>query len=170
MASKRRPGSGKGASKAGAKWEQGTAPDSSRFLSTFLGTHIRVTQNVAIAALERAFAPLHMSPTRYALLVHARELPGATQTQLAELIGADRSTIVPMLNDMERRGLIHRVRALVDRRATEIRITPKGRTLLRRLIPLAEAHERRMTRGLSAADRATLGELLAALRRNLQAD
>lgn len=144
-------------------------PDDSLFLSGFLGTHIRVTHVAAVTTLERSFAPLDMSLTRYAILVHARDLPGATQTQIAELIGADRTTLVPMLVNLERRGLIRRVRAAHDRRATEIRITRKGATLLGKLIPLAEAHNRRMVRDLSTAEQGALKRLLAKIRRSLAA-
>jgi DNA-binding MarR family transcriptional regulator len=145
-------------------------PDNSAFLSGFLGTHIRVAHMAAILTLERAFAPLKMSPTRYAILVHAQELPGATQTQLAELVGADRTTIVPMLASLERQGLIRRARAVHDRRSTEICITGKGRGLLKKLIPLAVAHNRRMTLRVSAAEQAALKRTLERIRRNLIED
>ena len=144
-----------------------SAPDGSAFLSRFLGTHLRATHTVALAALERAFATFRMSPTRYSILVHAGERPGITQTRLAELVGADRTTIVPMLRGMERLGYVRRGRARHDRRATEVRITAKGRAILRRLVPLAEEHERRMVRGLSPTEQAALLSALERLRTNL---
>ena len=146
---------------------QRAAPDGSPFLSRFLGTHLRATHTVALAALERAFATFRMSPTRYSILVHAGERPGITQTRLAELVGADRTTIVPMLRGMERLGYVRRGRARHDRRATEVRITAKGRAILRRLVPLAEEHERRMVQGLSATEQAALLRALGRLRTNL---
>jgi DNA-binding MarR family transcriptional regulator len=144
-----------------------SAPDGSPFLSRFLGTHLRATHTVAIASLERAFAPLRMSPTRYSILVHANERPGITQTRLAELVGADRTTIVPMLRGMERLGYVRRKRARQDRRATEVRITPRGRAILRKLIPLAVEHERRMVRDMPAGEQEALLRALERLRSNL---
>jgi len=144
-----------------------SAPDGSPFLSRFLGTHLRATHTLAIASLERAFAPLRMSPTRYSILVHASERPGITQTRLAELVGADRTTVVPMLRGMERLGYVRRKRARQDRRATEVRITPRGRAILRKLVPLATEHERRMVRDLPATDQAALLRALEKLRSNL---
>ncbi len=142
-------------------------PDGSPLLSRFLGTHLRATHTVALAALERAFATFRMSPTRYSILVHAGERPGITQTRLAELVGADRTTIVPMLRGMERLGYVRRTRARHDRRATEVRITASGRAIVRRLVPLAEEHERRMVEGLSTAEQAALLKALERLRTNL---
>ena len=144
-----------------------SAPDGSPFLSGFLGTHLRATHTVALASLERAFAPLRMSPTRYSILVHANERPGITQTRLAELVGADRTTIVPMLRGMERLGYVRRKRARQDRRATEVRITPRGRAILRKLIPLAVEHERRMVRDMQATEQQALLRALEKLRGNL---
>jgi DNA-binding MarR family transcriptional regulator len=144
-----------------------SAPDGSPFLSRFLGTHLRATHALALAALERAFAPLRMSPTRYSILVHASERPGITQTRLAELVGADRTTIVPMLRGMERLGYVRRARARQDRRATEVRITPRGRAILRKLVPLAVEHERRMVRDLQVVDQEALLRALEKLRSNL---
>ncbi len=145
------------------------APDDSALLSRFIGTHIRATNTVALAALERAFAPLRMSPTRYSLLVHADERPGITQTRLAELAGADRTTIMPMLRSMERLGYVKRSRARHDRRAVEVHITARGRAQLRRLVPLAVAHEQRMVEGLSRAEQQELLRLLGLLRANFAA-
>jgi len=141
---------------------QRAAPDGSAFLSRFLGTHLRATHTVALAALERTFATYRMSPTRYSILVHAGERPGITQTRLAELVGADRTTIVPMLRGMERLGYVRRARARHD-----LRITPKGRAILRRLVPLAEEHERHMVQGLSSTEQAALLRALERLRTNL---
>lgn len=152
---------------AGSAGGAGPAPDDSPFLSRFIGTHIRATHTAALAALERAFAPLKMSPTRYSLLVHASERPGITQTRLAELAGADRTTIVPMLRSMERLGYLRLRRATDDRRATEVRITPRGRAVVRRLVPLAVAHEQRMVGKLSRAEQQELLRLLGALRGHL---
>ena len=144
-----------------------SAPDGSPFLSRFLGTHLRATHTLAIASLERAFAPLRMSPTRYSILVHASERPGITQTRLAELVGADRTTVVPMLRGMERLGYVRSKRARQDRRATEVRITPRGRAILRKLIPLAVEHERRMVHDIQAAEQQALLRSLERLRGNL---
>lgn len=162
----RNTGRGRGA-RGSARACKDSSPDRSVFLSGFLGTHIRATNVTAILTLERLFAPMRMTLTRYAILVHARDLPGATQTQIAELIGADRTTIVPMLGSMERRGLIRRMRAAHDRRATEIHITRKGNDLLDKLVPLAVAHNRKMVRNLSAREQDALRRTLQKIRHSL---
>jgi DNA-binding MarR family transcriptional regulator len=142
-------------------------PEGSELLLNFLGTHIRLAHFVAISTLEPLFARLGTTPTRFALLVHTKELPGTNQTRLADLLGADRTTLVPVLLSMEEQGLIRRTRAEHDKRTTKIWITPKGQALLTQLIPLATAHDQRLRQRLSARDQQALVKILAKIRRNL---
>jgi DNA-binding MarR family transcriptional regulator len=50
-----------------------------------------------------------------------------TQKQLAELVGLDKTTMVAVLDDLERAGFARRVPSARDRRAHVIEVTPLGR-------------------------------------------
>jgi DNA-binding MarR family transcriptional regulator len=68
--------------------------------------------------------------------------PGISQTELSRANGRDKSTLTPVLDDLERRGLIRRERIRSDQRAYRLSLTPAGRSLLGQLIK----HERKLDR------------------------
>jgi len=52
-----------------------------------------------------------------------------TQTALAAAIGADKTRLIPVLDDLQRRGLIIREPDPADRRVRLLSLTPAGRKL-----------------------------------------
>jgi DNA-binding MarR family transcriptional regulator len=113
-----------------------------------------------------AFETLGLTPALFGLLnvVGARE--GAIQQQLGAAMGVDPSTMVSLIDQLERAGLAKRRPCPRDRRAREIVITPKGRRLLERARRLVAEVEDEVLRGLSPAERR---ELMTLLRRALEA-
>ena len=78
------------------------------------------------AELTAALAPLGVSARGYHVLRGA--LDGArTQTELAEMVGLDKTTMVVALDELERLGLAERHPSPGDRRARIIVVTPAGR-------------------------------------------
>jgi DNA-binding MarR family transcriptional regulator len=92
----------------------------------------------------------------------ARE--GTIQQQLSTDMGIDPSAMVKLINELEEAGLAERRRRPNDRRAWEVKITPKGRHTLQRAKRLASDVEDQVLAGLTAADRR---QLLTLLRRAL---
>ena len=107
---------------------------------------------------------LGLTTALFALLnvVNARE--GAIQQELGATLGIDRSTMVSLIDELERAGLARRRPSATDRRAREVAITPKGRRLLKQARELLSRAEDDVLGGLSADER---HELLALLRRAL---
>ena len=105
-----------------------------------------------------------LTPALFALLnvVGARE--GAIQQELGSALGIDRSTMVSLIDQLERAGAAKRRPSATDRRAREIAITPKGRRLLERARRLIAQVEDEVLAGLTAEER---DELLTLLRRAL---
>ena len=92
------------------------------------------------------------------LLIEAN--PGVTQSRLAHAVERDRSTMVGVLDQLEAKGLIER-RKGDDRRTNGLWLTRAGRRLVVRAKRGIAIHERRVAARLSAAERATLLELLS---------
>jgi DNA-binding MarR family transcriptional regulator len=110
-------------------------------------------------------ATVGLTPALFALLnvIGARE--GAIQQELGAAMGIDRTTMVSLVDQLERAGLGKRRPSAKDRRAREVVITPKGRRLLERARRLTAQAEDDVLAGLTGAER---GELLALLRRALE--
>ncbi len=63
------------------------------------------------------------------LLLHLAEEDDITLTSLAHKSELENSTLTPLIDDLERNGLVQRVRDTRDRRMIRIRITQQGRSL-----------------------------------------
>jgi len=126
-------------------------------LPGLLGYRLRLAQQ----AVFRDFAASvqGLSPGRVGLLILIDANPGITQSHLAEAVARDRSTMVGLIDLLERRSLVERRRG-DDRRTNGLWLTRSGRRLLARALRRIAAHERRIASRLSAAERRRLLRLL----------
>lgn len=88
---------------------------------------------------------------------------GPNQQQLAEHMGLVPSRIVSYVVELESHGWIARTRNATDRRVNVLTVTDAGREAFASIANVARKHEKRITAGLDAGDRATLFELLTKL-------
>ena len=116
----------------------------------------RATHTHTAAALQT----IGLTPALFALLNYLRAHEGAIQQQIGAAMGIDPSTMVALVDELERAGLAKRRPQRHDRRAREVLITPKGRRALQRGRELAEQVENEVLRGLSTAERRRLVTLL----------
>ena len=101
-----------------------------------------------------------LTPALFAVLNYLRGREGAIQQQIGSAMGIDPSTMVGLVDQLERGGLAKRRPHAKDRRAREVVVTPKGRRALTRARELAAEVERDVLRGLTAAERRQLVALL----------
>jgi DNA-binding MarR family transcriptional regulator len=116
----------------------------------------RASHTQTAAALES----IGLTTALFAVLNYLRESDGEIQQQIGSAMGIDPSTMVSLVDQLERAGLAKRQPHPQDRRAREVRITPKGRRTLERARELAEEVEHDVLRGLSPAERRQLVVLL----------
>ncbi len=110
-----------------------------------------------------------VSPGEFGVLVLVEANPGINQTSLAKAVGADRSTMVPIIDRLERRGLLERQAMPGDRRAHALRLAKSGQARMARFRATVVEHEKRLAAGLSAAERQVLLDLLRRLRQAAEA-
>ena len=100
------------------------------FLNNMVGVELRKAQIKA----ERKFAQQygkHLLPGHYTVLVLIKYNPGATQSAIAQSAGLHRSSLVPLLKQFEKKGLIIRKPASGDTRSNITELTPQGEKLIR---------------------------------------
>lgn len=90
----------------------------------------------------------------YAVLSTLREEPVRAQSALAKAIGADKTRLIPVLDELQRRGLIEREPDPADRRVHLLRLTPAGLDLQASVQAGIRAEEVRLLARLPAPDRA----------------
>jgi DNA-binding MarR family transcriptional regulator len=111
--------------------------------------------------LDRALAPLDLRAREFWLLVIAGR-GNVPQHEIADLCGLDPSSLVAILDGLERRGWLRRQRSPSDRRVQWVRRTEAGDRLFSRALPRAQRAEAQQLAVLSAAHRR---QLVAAMRK-----
>ncbi len=89
----------------------------------------------------------------YVVLLALREEPVRTQAALAEAIGADKTRIIGVLDELQRDGLIRREPDPADRRARLLAITASGKTRRAAAQADIQRQEEHLLAQLPAADR-----------------
>ena len=103
------------------------------------GHLIRRLQQIAVAIFMAEAKAFDVTPVQYAALLAIDLNPGIDQTALVSLIAFDKSTIGDVLERLAAKGLVRRVQGKDDRRTKVLKITPAGRTLLRKIEPAVNA-------------------------------
>jgi MarR family transcriptional regulator, organic hydroperoxide resistance regulator len=98
------------------------------------------------------------------------ETDGLTQRELSEQAGVMEPTTFSALKAMEQRGYVVRRQIAGNKKNVYVHLTPKGRLLKRRLVPLAEAVNNIAVRGVTASDIAATRQTLLAIIENLAVD
>ncbi|MGH3561762.1 MAG: MarR family winged helix-turn-helix transcriptional regulator [Mycobacterium sp.] len=118
--------------------------------------------HVAARAAE-VFTPLGFAPPHFEVLTFVERYEGQTQQRIAEAVGANRNTMVAIIDDLERLGLAQRQPHPSDRRANAVHLTKQGRAALQKAWQLAAQYEQDFTAELDPAERETLVLLLRRL-------
>jgi DNA-binding MarR family transcriptional regulator len=125
-------------------------------LDSLVGFHVRMAQAVIYRDFAASLAPLDITQKQFAALELIACNPGVSQIDLAETLGADRATMMALVDRLEARGWVERSVSAVDRRRQELRLTPAGHADLDRAKAMAAAHEERLLRSIPAAEREAL--------------
>jgi len=104
----------------------GLAADGGNCLMGNLGWMLDQANHALGSEVAAALAPLNLGQRGFCVLSAAMDAE-LTQTELAAMIGLDKTTMVVTVDDLERKGLAERVPSLTDRRARVIRVTDAGR-------------------------------------------
>jgi MarR family transcriptional regulator, organic hydroperoxide resistance regulator len=98
------------------------------------------------------------------------EEDGISQRVLSQRVGMMEPTTASALTNMERKGLVRRIRNRSDRRIVNVFLTERGQALRRELLPLAAAVNDEALLGIAANDVAQLRTLLGRVQARLDAD
>jgi DNA-binding MarR family transcriptional regulator len=90
----------------------------------------------------------------------------ASQQQVAERMGVDRTTMVAIVDDLEAKGIVVRRPDPIDRRRNVVSITPDGQRILREAIAASDLAEAQLLAPLSAEEGEQLRRALARLLRS----
>jgi DNA-binding MarR family transcriptional regulator len=104
-----------------------------------------------------------LTQRQYAVLAAAATVDGASQTDLVNMTGIDRSTLADMVARMIEKGWLGRERSKVDARAKTVRLTDKGAQALKEIAPKVAAADERILSNLVASRRSGFISALGSL-------
>ena len=106
------------------------APLAPGLTESFLGPRVRMLWNLLSARMLAALDPFDLKTGAFSTLALIAANPGCSQTALARTLGMDKSAVVPIIDELEARGLARRVRAPDDRRRHALVATEAARPLM----------------------------------------
>lgn len=130
-------------------------------LPQLVGFQLRMTQVMVFKDFDRELSGLDITPVIFGVLEVLRHNKGLTQTRLANAIGLDRSSLVPLLDKLQKRNLVARKASTMDRRSNHLFLTSEGEHLLATADKRVTAHEQRILAPLSKVETRQLFKLLA---------
>lgn len=109
---------------------------------------------------DRAFQALGLTHGQFSLMMSLNRPRPPNMRSVAALLAMDRTTLTAALKPLERRGLVVSSPDPDDMRSRLVALTPAGRSLLARAVPVWHATHTTIGRSLPRPDRSRLLELL----------
>jgi DNA-binding MarR family transcriptional regulator len=113
-------------------------------LEGFIGFHLRLAQDASFRGFAKRSGRLDLKPGRFAAMMVIHNNPGINQTALGRAIARDKSTITPLLQGLERQGLVERRAPASDGRSFVLTLTAAGEAMVRDLLRQAREHDRKL--------------------------
>lgn len=132
-------------------------------LNDYIGYWLRRAQVWAMTGFLETMKELDLRPTQFSVLILINENPGIRQTEVCAALGLQKANFVPLLNELERRGLAVRKVGMPDRRSSALYLTSQGETLLQRANQLHAQWEAQIASRLGTRGQEQLRELLQKL-------
>jgi DNA-binding MarR family transcriptional regulator len=113
-------------------------------LANAIGFNLRLAQDASFRVFARHAGETHLKPGRFAAMMVIHNNPGLTQMDLGRAIARDKSSVTPLIQELQRQGLVRRLRSQSDRRRVTLRLTAAGERALKSLLEHAEQHDRKL--------------------------
>lgn len=100
--------------------------------------HVQRAARGLARRFDDALRPAKLTNGQFSLLMSLNRSDPPGMAPVADLLGMDRTTLTAALKPLERRGLLKITPDPSDRRSRLLHLTPRGKTLLARAVPLWE--------------------------------
>jgi DNA-binding MarR family transcriptional regulator len=129
------------------------------YLTEFVGFHLRLAQDASYRVFSKHRDKDLVKPGRFPALAIIQLNPGISQSALGRAIARDKSTVSPLIKDLQKNGFISRKPSAHDRRSVTLSLTKKGEKTLARLHTRAAEHEEELNRIIGPSKSRFLGML-----------
>jgi DNA-binding MarR family transcriptional regulator len=98
--------------------------------------HVQRAARALARRFDDALRPLGLTNGQFSLLMSLNRPEPPAMAAVASLLAVDRTTLTAALKPLQRRGLLKIMADTADRRSRLMTLTPKGRRLLVRAVPI----------------------------------
>ncbi len=130
---------------------------------TCLCLHLQRAARALARRFDDALRPLDLTNGQFSLMMSLNRPEPPGMAAVASLLAMDRTTLTAALKPLQRRALVEIAVNPADRRARQIKLTPKGRSLLVQALPIWKSTHRAVESLLSDHDPDRLRKNLRAL-------
>lgn len=102
-------------------------------LDESIGPAVRLLRNLLSSRIVAAFEPFGLRSGTFSTMALIAANPGCSQSEIARHIGTDKSIVVAIVDDLERKGLAARRRSTEDRRRNALTLTDEGSRVMAEL-------------------------------------
>lgn len=106
-----------------------------------MGFNLRIAQEASFRTFAGHTGLSHLKPGRFAAMMVIHNNPGIAPIDLSRAIARDKSSVTPLIQDLERRGFVKRMPSASDRRSVTLTLTRAGENILKRLLGHAHEHD-----------------------------
>jgi len=103
---------------------------------TCLCLHVQRAARALARRFDEALRPVDLTNGQYSLLMSLNRPEPPSMGAVASLLAMDRTTLTAALKPLRRRGLVKVTTDLADKRGRLMTLTPTGRRLLARAVPI----------------------------------
>lgn len=132
-------------------------------LNDLIGYRLRRAQSAVHRDYNVMFDELKITQKQTGVMWLVVSNPGVAQGNIGAALGMDRATMMVIVDRLEARGLLKRIRSRKDARQRELFATPEGQRLMKKVHSLTERHEKRLKQLFTAAELQILEHLLQRL-------
>ena len=130
---------------------------------TCLCLHVQRAARAVARRFDEALRPLELTNGQFSLLMSLNRPEPPVMGQVSTLLAMDRTTLTASLKPLERRGLLRVMVDEADRRSRRLVLTPAGRRLLAKAVPIWRETHAELDRLVGASDMDRLRGDLGAL-------
>lgn len=140
------------------------AEEQSTDLEEFVGYNLKRAYVIVQNDFRQALGEDGFAPRVFSALSLVVQYPNINQSELARMLGIERSGLVVIVDELQSRGLLHREAVPGDRRVQALVPTAAGQKAYAEALEIVRAHEAALLSNLSEEETETLIALLRKIR------
>jgi DNA-binding MarR family transcriptional regulator len=125
-----------------------------------VGAFIGRARRAIVEAIEQKLAPLDISHAQWIVVMLLGDGAAATAAELCKILVYDPGAMTRLLDRLEKKGVLRRVRANSDRRTARLELTAEGKRLYPKILEALVQEFNRLLRGFSKREVSQLEHLL----------